>query len=112
MATERPRRLTPSNAFLAASVVGVVTGIVLQVAGHPRAGDVAWAITTAVGIVPVAWEVLVAIRHRQAGVDLIALLAMAGALTFGAYSAGAVIALMLASGRSSAARVTRSAAAP
>src|SRR5438093_8377370 len=100
MATERPRRLTPGNAFLAASVVGVLTGIVLHVTGHPHAGDVAWAITTAVGIVPVAWEVLVAIRHRQAGVDLIALLAMAGALTFGAYSAGAVIALMLASGRS------------
>jgi len=100
MATERPKRLTPSNAFLAASVIGVVMGIVLHMAGHPRAGDVAWAITTAVGILPVAWEVLVAIRHRQAGVDLIALLAMAGALTFGAYSAGAVIALMLASGRS------------
>ena len=100
MATERSRALNPSNVFLAAAVVGVVTGGLLHLAGRSDAGDVAWAITTAVGIVPVAWEVLVAIRHREAGVDLIALLAMAGALAFGAYSAGAVIALMLASGRS------------
>ena len=100
MATERTRALNPSKVFLAAAVVGVVTGGLLHLAGRSDAGDMAWAITTAVGIVPVAWEVLVAIRHRQAGVDLIALLAMAGALAFGAYSAGAVIALMLASGRS------------
>ena len=55
--------------------------------------------TTAIGLVPIAWEVLSGIVHKQAGVDLIAVLAMVGALVLGEYLAGAVIAFMLATGR-------------
>ena len=63
------------------------------------AANLAWAITTGVGILPLAWETIRGLIHRQAGVDLIALLAMAGSLAVGEYLAGAVIALMLSSGQ-------------
>ncbi|MGZ4108735.1 MAG: heavy metal translocating P-type ATPase, partial [Actinomycetota bacterium] len=46
-----------------------------------------------------AWSVLSDLLKRETGVDLIALLAMVFALAFGQYLAGAVIALMLSSGR-------------
>ena len=46
------------------------------------------------------WEVVVGVARRQPGVDVIAVLAMGGALALGEYLAGAVIALMLATGRS------------
>ena len=85
--------------WLAASVVGILTGAVLRVTGSPDAANVAWAVTTAVGILPLAWETVHGLMHRQAGVDLIALLAMAGSLAVQEYLAGAVIALMLSSGQ-------------
>jgi heavy metal translocating P-type ATPase len=46
----------------------------------------------------VVW-VLAALRHGRAGVDLIAVLALGGTLAIGEFLAGALIALMLATGR-------------
>jgi cation transport ATPase len=72
----------------------------LWVVDDPDAADVVWALTTVVGLVPIAWEVARGLWRREAGVDLIAVLAMIGALALEEYLAGAVIAFMLASGRS------------
>jgi heavy metal translocating P-type ATPase len=97
----RPRWLTSNAVFLAISVVGIVTGAVLWwVADDPDAANVAWAVTTVAGILPIAGEVLGGILRREPGVDLIAILAMAGALALQEYLAGAVIAFMLSTGRS------------
>lgn len=85
--------------WLAASIVGIVAGAVLWFADAHDAADMAWAVTTAVGSLPLTWTTLVGLWRRQAGVDLIALLAMAGSLALGEYLAGAVIALMLSSGQ-------------
>ncbi|MFM8943660.1 MAG: heavy metal translocating P-type ATPase, partial [Actinomycetota bacterium] len=98
-ATERPT-LTASNLFLLSSVVGIAAGAALWFSGNRDAAGVAWAVTTAVGLVPITRDVVGGILRREAGVDLIAVLAMAGALAFGEQLAGAVIALMLSSGRS------------
>ena len=102
MSETSPRRrwLTPSAVFLVLSVVGIATGGALRLADADDASQVAWAATTAIGILPIGWEVARGILRREAGVDLIAVLAMAGALAFEEYLAGAVIAFMLASGRS------------
>ncbi|HEU4832509.1 MAG TPA: HAD-IC family P-type ATPase, partial [Actinomycetota bacterium] len=82
------------------SVLGIVLGAALRWgADEPDAANLVWGVTTAIGLVPIAWEVLSGIVHKQAGVDLIAVLAMAGALALGEYLAGAVIAFMLATGR-------------
>jgi hypothetical protein len=82
--------------WLIASVVGIVAGGIVWLAGSHDAADAVWAVTTAVGLVPLAWTTVVGLIEREAGVDLIALLAMAGSLALGEYLAGAVIAVMLA----------------
>jgi cation transport ATPase len=99
VATPKPRLWTLSHLLLGASVVGIIAGGVLYLTGAHDAADIAWAATTVVGIVPLAWSTVVDLIHRETGVDLIALLAMVFALAFGEYLAGAVIALMLSSGQ-------------
>ena len=86
-------------AWLAVSIVGIASGGVLWAAGSHDAAHVAWAVTTAIGLVPLTWETLVGLWRRKAGVDLIALLALAGSLAFAEYLTGAIIALMLSSGQ-------------
>src|SRR6266496_4158266 len=94
------RRRDASRAFLAVAVVGLALGGVLWAAGEHDTANMAWAATTIVGILPLAYSVAIDLLHRETGVDVIALLAMAGALALGEYLAAAVIALMLSSGRS------------
>ncbi len=89
-----------SSVFLALSLVGIAAGAVLRWgADDPAAADVVWAVTTAIGLLPIGWEVVSGLLRRQPGVDLIAVLAMGGALALEEYLAGAVIAFMLATGR-------------
>ncbi len=87
-----------THLWLASAVVGIVAGAALYAAGEPDAANVAWAVTTAIGVIPMAKDVLGGLLRREPGVDLIALIAMVAALLLGEYLAGAVIALMLASG--------------
>jgi heavy metal translocating P-type ATPase len=94
------KRRNTSRAFLAVAVVGLALGGVLWAAGEHDTANMAWAATTIVGVLPLAYSVAIDLLHRETGVDVIALLAMAGALALGEYLAGAVIALMLSSGRS------------
>ncbi len=81
-----------------AAGTGIVAGGVLYALVGVSAADVAWAATVAIMLVPLTWSVLRALVRGDLGVDVIALLAMAGALALGEYLAGAVIALMLAGG--------------
>jgi heavy metal translocating P-type ATPase len=81
-----------------AASVGIVSGGLLYAFVGANAADVAWAATVAIMLVPLSWSVLRSLLHGDLGVDIIALLAMAGALALGEYLAGAVIALMLAGG--------------
>ena len=93
------RRAT--NLFLlTVSASGLITGIALHLNGDPITAKWLWV----GGSVPVLLAVVVsvgrALFRREAGLDLIALLSMAGAMALGEYLTGAVIGLMLASGRS------------
>jgi heavy metal translocating P-type ATPase len=88
-----------TNVWLVASFVGIAVGVALRLSVGEDAANVAWGITTGVGLVPIAWETIEGLMRRRAGVDVIAVLAMAGALALQEFLAGAVIALMLASGR-------------
>ena len=87
-----------SRVWLATSILGLATGGVLIWMGQPDAANVAWAVTTAVALVSLLRDVVIGLLRRQPGVDVIALLAMGGSLALEEYLAGAVIALMLASG--------------
>jgi len=86
--------------LLATMATGLVVGAVLHLAGLGGPGAAVWTATTVAAIVPAAWWVIDAARHRRLGVDLIALLALSGTVATGEQLAGAVIAVMLASGRS------------
>jgi heavy metal translocating P-type ATPase len=87
-----------SRVWLGTSILGLATGGVLTWMGRPDAANVAWAVTTAVALVSLLRDVVIGLLRRQPGVDVIALLAMGGSLALEEYLAGAVIALMLASG--------------
>src|SRR5215831_6119522 len=85
--------------LLALTVSGLVAGSVLHLAGAGGAGNIAWAATGVCGAGYALWAMVDALRHRRVGVDVIALLAVAGALLVGELLAAAVISVMLASGR-------------
>jgi heavy metal translocating P-type ATPase len=87
-----------SRIWLATSVLGIATGGVLWMLDLRDAAELAWAVTTAVALASLLRDVVVGLWNRQPGVDVIALLAMGGSLALGQYLAGAVIALMLATG--------------
>ena len=82
-----------------AATAGLVSGAVLHLAGQPAAGHAAWIVTTALGIGPAGWWMWGAARQHRIGVDLLALLALVGTLVAAEYLAGAVITVMLATGR-------------
>ena len=76
----------------------------LFLAGARDAANLVWAVTTIGGLVAAAWWVIDAARRRRLGVDVLAVLALVGTLVIGEFFAGAVITLMLASGRALEAR--------
>ena len=87
-----------SRVWLATSIVGILTGGLLWSLDLPDVANVAWTVTTVVALVSLLRDVIEGLMKRQPGVDVIALLAMGGSLALEQYLAGAVIALMLATG--------------
>lgn len=86
--------------LLGASLAGLAVGGLLHSAGQGAAGDVTWAVVGGLGAVSAGSSLIDAMRHRRLGVDVIALLALMGALAVGEELAAAVVAVMLWSGRS------------
>jgi heavy metal translocating P-type ATPase len=81
---------------------------VLWLAGASGAAETVLAGALALMLVPVTLDVLrVLVVERRLGVDVIALIAMAGALALGEYLAGAVIALMYSGGQTIEAAAAR-----
>ncbi|MDG6105942.1 heavy metal translocating P-type ATPase [Dactylosporangium aurantiacum] len=83
--------------FLATGVL-TVAGVAGWVAGGAGIATAAWTAATVVGLLYSTGSLAVAVRRRQPSVDVIAWLALAGALAVGEVFAGAVVAVMLASG--------------
>jgi cation transport ATPase len=80
------------------ALCGIASGGLLALFVGAGPADAVWAATVALMLVPLSWSVARSLLRGDVGVDVIALLAMAGALALGEYLAGAVIALMLAGG--------------
>ncbi len=93
-------RLEPviDRALLLAAIISLVLGLGLVVAGRTEMADLLWAVVTAAVGVRLVVSIVIDLFHREAGVDIIAVLAIVGALLLGEYLAGAVIALMLTTG--------------
>jgi heavy metal translocating P-type ATPase len=84
--------------LLPLTVAGLVVGLLAVAAGRD---DVAWWAWTVPSVIVGTWLVASIVRdllHHQAGVDVIAVLAIGGALALGESLTAAVIAVMLATG--------------
>lgn len=84
--------------YLVATVIGVVGGVTLGTIGLSEVSDALLGLTALAGLTSVTVALLQGLRRGKAGVDVIALLAIAGAVALGEYLAGGVISVMLASG--------------
>ncbi|HLJ32841.1 MAG TPA: hypothetical protein VKU38_04280, partial [Ktedonobacteraceae bacterium] len=81
-----------------ATVSLMITSLVLWLIGR---GDLAnWTLLAVVllGGIPLLWETLKQVFHREFGVDVIAILAIGGSVFLGQYLAGALVVLMLSGG--------------
>lgn len=85
--------------LVAVTVTALALGLVLWPLGLPEAAETCWIAATAVAIVPAVWWMVATLLRGRAGVDLIAVLSLAGTLLVHEYLAGALIAVMLATGR-------------
>ncbi len=83
----------------AVAVAGLGAGALAWILGMDRLAGAIWAASTMVVLVPLVLGVISDLFHGRVGVDLIALLAMAGALALGEYLAGVVVAVMLSGGQ-------------
>jgi len=82
--------------FVTSALAG---GGVLYGFGQGGAGNVAWIAAAGGGLALSLYSTIESLRQGRLGVDVIALLALIGAVAVGEYLAGAVISVMLASGR-------------
>ncbi len=76
----------------------LAAGVVAQLAGGRAWATGLWVAATLVGLLYSTWTVVAALRRRQPSVDVIAWLALLGALLVNEAFAGAVVAVMLATG--------------
>ena len=85
--------------LLAVTVSGLAAGGLARLAGAGAAGNAAWLATAACGLGYAFWAAADSILRGRVGVDVIALLALAGAVAVRELLAAAVISVMLTSGR-------------
>ncbi|MBH0121244.1 cadmium-translocating P-type ATPase [Rhodococcus sp. CX] len=96
---ERWRRFV-EPALLVLTLTFLTGGVVAWLAGAAAVANRFWITGTVIAIVPAVWWVLTALRRGRVGVDLIAVLSLLGTLLVDEYLAGALIAVMLATGQS------------
>jgi len=85
--------------LLVATASGLAAGGLARLAGAGAVADAAWLATAAVGLGYALWSTADSILRGRLGVDVIALLALGGAVVVGELLAAAVISVMLTSGR-------------
>jgi len=86
--------------ILAATVTGLALGGIAKLADRNQLSNAFWSGTTLIGVALAAWWVFDAARRGRLGVDVIALAALIGTFLTSERLAGALIAVMLATGRS------------
>ena len=99
MPMKQLRPITLTTLLLFGCLIGLSSGAVAWLAGRHGLGEAFWAGTAGLALIPTAAELIRKLLRRSAGVDVIAVLAIIGALMLGEYLAGAVIGLMIATGR-------------
>ena len=99
MGVIRGLRSEPLAWLTAVVLAGLGAGVVGWIAGFGSAAQVLWAFTTAIAIPPLLLALIADARQGRAGLDVIALIALISALLFQQFLAGALIAVMFATGQ-------------
>ena len=86
------------RALLAATTLSLLAGVVLALLGMATPAAVAWVVGPVLLIPGLTWATVRGIVRAEPGVDVVALLAMVGALLAGEHLAGSIIAVMLTGG--------------
>ena len=84
--------------LLPVTVIGLVAGLLAAAAGHDEIAWWCWTVPSVIVGTRLAVSIARDLLHGEAGVDVIAVLAIGGALLFGESLAAAVIGVMLATG--------------
>ena len=90
---------TANLLLLGVSAAGLIGGIAAWIGSEPEWAEEIWVISSAPVFLALIVGIVRAVLRREAGLDLIALLSIGGAIALGEYLTAAVIGLMLASGR-------------
>lgn len=85
--------------LLGITLAALTAGGVAWLAGSPQLAGYCWSAGTVAAIVPATWWVVAGLRAGRFGVDVLAVLSLGGALAVREYLAGALIAVMLATGQ-------------
>jgi heavy metal translocating P-type ATPase len=96
--------------LLAVTLAALAGGGIAWLLDSRSTAEMCWAAGTVAAIVPSLWWVVSALRQGRLGVDIIAVLSLIGALAVREYLAGALIGVMLATGRALEAAAERRAA--
>jgi heavy metal translocating P-type ATPase len=86
------------TAILFFAVAGLVSGLVLYLAGKPELASAAWLIGVLPALMALLVEILRSIGRGEVGLDIVAALSMTAALVFGENLAAAVVAVMYSGG--------------
>lgn len=89
---------TVKRLLLPAVATALVGGGAAWLAGRPQLAELFWIAGTALVLASMAVEIAISLGRREFGLDLIAALAMAGALALGENLAGIIVALMYTGG--------------
>jgi heavy metal translocating P-type ATPase len=94
------RQMLPRRAgvLVVATALGCVIGGIAAFAGAVTIAAVAWPVTGVTAAAPLVVGFVEALRRREVGLDVIALLAIGGAIALGEHLAAAIVGLMLATG--------------
>ena len=85
--------------LLAVTVTSLTAGALAWLLDRDSEAAAPWAAGTIVALIPATWWVVGGLRRGRVGVDVIAILSLLGTIWIGEYLAGALIAVMLATGR-------------
>ena len=88
-----------SRVLIGIALLGLVAGSALHLTGSPRAAELAWAAGTLPVLAGLLLEIVGSLRRGDVGLDLVAALSMTAAVAFGETLAGNVVALMYAGGQ-------------
>jgi len=87
-----------ATALLGVAIAGLAVGGILRWQGAREPADAVWLAVSACGLLYAVWAMVEALLRKRVGVDLLAVLALAGAVAVGELLAATVISVMLASG--------------